>query len=78
MNPVTPPTLASPKLSALAEHGGWFCERCERYVNLGLDHSSPARCPRCGKRTAVWHPPVFPDAKKPAPLQAPAPALAPV
>lgn len=37
--------------------GGWWCERCERAVRLPEDLDSPARCPHCRKRTAVWVPP---------------------
>jgi len=49
---------AVPSLTGLCKTGGWFCQREQRFVNLGLDHDSPAKCPNCHKRTAVWVPPV--------------------
>ncbi len=40
------------------KNGGWFCERCERVVNLPLDLDEPARCPHCKKPTCKYHHPV--------------------
>jgi DNA-directed RNA polymerase subunit RPC12/RpoP len=50
---------ARPKLTQCCKEGYWFCLRCGRVVNLGLDNDSPARCPRCEHQTAVWMPPVI-------------------
>jgi len=46
-------------LIQLCTEGFWFCWHCDRIVNLDLDHDSPARCPRCRKRTAEWQKPVL-------------------
>lgn len=48
-----------PSLMNCARHGYWFCTRCQRVVNLGLDNSEPCRCPKCKHKTATWHPPVI-------------------
>ena len=51
--------MSRPSLTKCAENGYWFCERCERIVNLSDDNDSPATCPRCRHKTAVWQKPVF-------------------
>lgn len=52
--------MTTTKLSLLAcvKNGYWFCVRCERVVLLCLDLDSPAICPICHKRTAVWQTPI--------------------
>lgn len=39
---------------------GWWCERCEKPVEIEDALGSPARCPKCHKATAVWVPPSEP------------------
>lgn len=39
-----------------AGFSGWWCERCEKPVEIEDTIGSPARCPRCHKPTAVWVP----------------------
>lgn len=53
MTPATPESFRR-----FLREGGWFCEHCDRVVSLPLDCDSPAACPRCRKRCAVWYPPV--------------------
>jgi hypothetical protein len=48
-----------------AGFSGWWCERCEKPVNLPDELGSPARCPRCHKPTAVWIPPSDPVMTRP-------------
>lgn len=36
---------------------GWWCERCQKPVEIEDTLGSPARCPKCHKATAVWVPP---------------------
>ena len=50
--------LLLPSFRKFVQNGGWYCDRCERIVLLGLDNESPARCPRCKHKTARWVPPV--------------------
>ena len=45
-------------LSVPAGFSGWWCERCEKPVNLPEELEAPARCPRCHKPTALWIPEV--------------------
>lgn len=45
-------------LRALCDTGYFYCERCEKIVVIGHEQESPANCPKCGKRTAIWCPPV--------------------
>ena len=40
------------------EQGYWYCTRCEKIVVLGDEEESPAKCPRCKKKTAEWQVPV--------------------
>jgi uncharacterized paraquat-inducible protein A len=47
-----------PSLMQCCKQGMWFCERCERVVNLPLDLDEPARCPRCKHNTCKYHPPI--------------------
>ncbi len=35
---------------------GWWCERCQKGVEIEDTLGSPARCPKCHKATAVWIP----------------------
>lgn len=46
---------------------GWWCERCEKPVDIEDALGSPARCPKCHKATAVWVPPSEPrlDCREP-------------
>lgn len=46
-------------ISRFCRTGFWFCERCERIVQIPDDAESPARCPRCKKPFAVFTPPIF-------------------
>lgn len=34
--------------------GHWFCDRCDDVVHLPASIESPAKCPVCHNRTAVW------------------------
>ncbi len=47
------------KLIQMCREGYWYCEKCERNVNLPLDLNSPATCPHCKKPLAVWQTPAF-------------------
>jgi rubrerythrin len=45
-------------LFTLIREGYWFCFHCDKIVELGDDTESPAKCPRCKKRTVEWQKPV--------------------
>ncbi len=53
------PLLPSrPSLRQMIVEGFWFCDRCEKLVQLPTHFESPNKCPRCRKPTARWMPPV--------------------
>lgn len=48
-------------LIELCQSGYWYCEREDRIITAHMpDEEPPLKCPYCGHRTAVWHPPVLP------------------
>lgn len=43
----------------IAEHGGHWCRRCQRYVEAVVsDVGQPLTCPRCKTAHLRWDPPV--------------------
>lgn len=51
---------ASATVTVPAGFSGWWCERCEKGVEIEDCLGSPAKCPKCHKPTAVWIPPSEP------------------
>jgi DNA-directed RNA polymerase subunit RPC12/RpoP len=45
-------------LFTLIREGFYYCFHCDKIVELGDDTESPAKCPRCKKRTVEWQKPV--------------------
>ena len=45
-------------LFTLIREGFYYCGHCDRIVELDDDTESPAKCPRCKKRTVEWQKPV--------------------
>lgn len=63
-------------LREMVNAGLWYCNHCEKPVNISDDHDSPTRCPTCHKPTAVYIPAVFTPAEYEALLSGTQPTLA--
>lgn len=56
------PALSNPvlntSLSDVCANGGYFCRRCQRFVDVQDSHSGYVQCAKCQSCKVKWCPPV--------------------